>query len=644
MKKNSAKRSLLVSLLALCLCFVMLIGATFAWFTDSTANTGNIIASGTLDVKMSYSSDNVTYTDVEADDAQPIFNYDKWEPGYTDMKYIKIENIGTLAFMWQLYIVPNGTVGNIADVIDVYVAEVDQSFDYKTATYTNVGTLAEMIAEDDGAAHGAILAPGSTATPDAYERKESVTLCIAFHMREDAGNEYQNSSIGTDFSIQLIAKQYTEEVDSFNDQFDKDSTYPALSIVKIPANTVAPTEISMDNIVLTVPANVDAGTYQLELANKSITTDSNDKTTFAFDLSLTKDGDVVSGTTEYLVEINIGKNLVFGGVTHNGEAVDNATYDPFTGIVTFTVNSFSPFTVNYSNVSGEAPIFLPEGVTEADFGNNVAYVNGAYYSTLKSALLSLHSNSVEENVIYLKPGADLGAVNHAHVCSNLTVYGNGAYVSGGGDRDFEIGFPAAGGNSCPNGITDELTLNVYNLNGCAVWGSINSAHEHNVNVNLFNCKDVSKVVLLKSGSGAPAYDLNITIDNCTFTATDAYKDSAIYCQNLVELNVSNTTFTDYAVGINLNNKDGVENYTFTNCKFIDCSTATNIATNKITDATSYAAPIRAVASAAGTVTNLVINNCEFLYTSNETAINGDILTYQNGHAGTVNLTIDGIAQ
>ena len=273
-ERRSIKKSLLATVLALCLCFSMLVGTTFAWFTDSTASTGNIIKSGTLEAKLMYSSDNVAFVDVEDDDAEAIFNYDKWEPGYTDMKYIKVVNDGTLAFMWQLYIVPNGTVGNIADVIDVYVAEVGQGFDYKTATFNNVGTLAEMIAEDDGAAHGALLAPESTATCDGYERKGEVTLCIALHMREDAGNEYQNSFVGTDFSIQLIAKQYTEEEDSFNDQYDKDSEYKTIvtnaaefkTAIALGGNVMLEADIELDSPI-TVPEDV---VVSLDLNGKTL--------------------------------------------------------------------------------------------------------------------------------------------------------------------------------------------------------------------------------------------------------------------------------------------------------------------------------------------------------------------------------------
>ena len=51
MKKSKAtKRTLLLSVLAMLLCMVMLVGTTFAWFTD-TASTGvNKIVSGNLKV------------------------------------------------------------------------------------------------------------------------------------------------------------------------------------------------------------------------------------------------------------------------------------------------------------------------------------------------------------------------------------------------------------------------------------------------------------------------------------------------------------------------------------------------------------------------------------------------------------------
>lgn len=96
-KKNSAKRSLAVSILALVLCFTMLLGTTYAWFTDSVTSAGNIIKSGKLDATMHYSDKLLTANSTEWQDAEnsAVFTYDNWEPGYTDVKYIKVTNAGS---------------------------------------------------------------------------------------------------------------------------------------------------------------------------------------------------------------------------------------------------------------------------------------------------------------------------------------------------------------------------------------------------------------------------------------------------------------------------------------------------------------------------------------------------------------------
>ena len=82
--KKGIKRSLLMSALALLLCVSMLIGSTFAWFTDSVTSAGNIIKSGTLDISMKWADgkeDPATTTAWTDASTGPIFNYDKWEPG-----------------------------------------------------------------------------------------------------------------------------------------------------------------------------------------------------------------------------------------------------------------------------------------------------------------------------------------------------------------------------------------------------------------------------------------------------------------------------------------------------------------------------------------------------------------------------------
>jgi len=229
-KQKSTKRALLMSALALLMCVSMLIGSTFAWFTDSVTSSNNIIQTGTLNIGMYWmegDEDPATATWTDASSGA-IFNNDKWEPGYVEAKHIKIANEGTLALKYKLLIVPNGEVEALADVIDVYYIEgATQLTRDMLATATPVGTLRDLINDTDGAAHGALLPVGETAT-DTYERVGEVTATIAFKMQESADNDYQGMSIGTDFSIQLFATQYTYEGDSFDNQYDSGAKLPTI--------------------------------------------------------------------------------------------------------------------------------------------------------------------------------------------------------------------------------------------------------------------------------------------------------------------------------------------------------------------------------------------------------------------------------
>jgi len=227
-KTKVTKKALASSLLALMLCVSMLLGTTYAWFTDSVVSGGNIIKSGTLDVEMWYADGTTDPGDATWNDASTgaIFNYDLWEPGYTEVRHIQIKNVGTLALKYKVQIVANGTVSNLADVIDVYYLDPAEQIANRDALAgkTPMGTLTDALAGMNSTASG-VLVP---VDKEGDGLKSSETITIALKMKESAGNEYQNKSIGTDFSIQLIATQWTYENDSFDDQYDADAVMPTV--------------------------------------------------------------------------------------------------------------------------------------------------------------------------------------------------------------------------------------------------------------------------------------------------------------------------------------------------------------------------------------------------------------------------------
>ena len=80
----NTKRALLTSVMSIVLCVVMLLGSTFAWFTDNVTSAGNIIKSGALDVELAWADgkENPSTTTAWKDASEgAIFNYDMWEPG-----------------------------------------------------------------------------------------------------------------------------------------------------------------------------------------------------------------------------------------------------------------------------------------------------------------------------------------------------------------------------------------------------------------------------------------------------------------------------------------------------------------------------------------------------------------------------------
>lgn len=219
MKAKSTKKALLCSLLSLVVCISMLVGSTFAWFTDSVTSANNKIVSGNLVLDLSVlEKDNTTWTSVKTSKA-PIFNYTNWEPGYTEVKILKVSNLGSLALKWKATFKSAAPLGDLANVIDVYVMPGVTAYSADRTVldgWTKVGTLKEFANTLSTTTYGQLTAKG-TATAEA-------TLGLAFKMQETAGNTYQNASLGA-FDITILATQLNYESDSFDSSYDIGAEY-----------------------------------------------------------------------------------------------------------------------------------------------------------------------------------------------------------------------------------------------------------------------------------------------------------------------------------------------------------------------------------------------------------------------------------
>ena len=208
---KSTKRALLLSIMAMLLCVVLLVGTTFAWFTDSASTGVNKIQAGNLEVQL-LAEDGVTSLEGQTLSWQKAAGHESeevlWEPGCTyKLQPIKIKNNGNLALKYKVVITAATGDLELAEVLDVYM----------NGTSTNT-TLKDALdsTDPDGYAWGKLAAQSGT---------EPIT--ISLHMQESAGNEYQGKSIDG-IAITVVATQDTVEYDSTTNQYDENAEYPAI--------------------------------------------------------------------------------------------------------------------------------------------------------------------------------------------------------------------------------------------------------------------------------------------------------------------------------------------------------------------------------------------------------------------------------
>ena len=221
---KSTKRALLTSVLALLMCVAMLIGTTFAWFTD-TASTGvNKIQAGNLDVKLMYSTDMQTWK--EATDQTKLFDDNAlWEPGYTQVVYLKIVNAGKLALKYEAGFSKNYTSNKGKNVngdwyrVDNYLkigtAETTTKFANREDVWSAIAATEKTLAKDVMLTDGWItLKAGESSNP----------FAVAIYMPTSVGNEanasrFRPSSV-SGLGIEVRATQATVESDSFDNNYD----------------------------------------------------------------------------------------------------------------------------------------------------------------------------------------------------------------------------------------------------------------------------------------------------------------------------------------------------------------------------------------------------------------------------------------
>ena len=222
---KSTKRALISSTLALLMCVAMLIGTTFAWFTDTASTAVNKIQAGNLDVQLEYSKDFTEWKKV-TDTTKVFEDSTLWEPGRTEVVYLRVKNAGTLALKYTLGIYRLydnsgknvlGNYYNLSDYVKLGAAEADAAYDGRAAAISAVQDSAKTLKSiGDTSVIGANLDPNTTKV-----------YAMVLYMPTEVGNEANPKNndpywaAKVTFGIRASATQEVSEFDSFGNTYDE---------------------------------------------------------------------------------------------------------------------------------------------------------------------------------------------------------------------------------------------------------------------------------------------------------------------------------------------------------------------------------------------------------------------------------------
>ncbi len=344
---RNTKRALFASVLALILCFSMLLGSTFAWFTDSVSSDRNTIVAGNLDVELSY-WDGTDYAEVTAN--TKLFNDDAlWEPGHTEVVYLRVKNIGSLALKYQLAVNVYGeTIGKNVAGEDLKLSDhlVFSVVEKEIASAADLYTREEAVTAA-GSFKGLSSYNSGTLALEHTDDADYVALII--YMPEQVGNEGNHDGVNIP-SIQLgtsvVATQYTFEEDSFNDQYDAEPVYPI-----IVEEDGAEFELGGFSVSVPVEAVKDGATsiapiFTLINDQNEIPADTNGTLVKVLSYDLKIEGIKEDNTAPITLTLQLPDDDYVGiKIFHNGQQIpDSAIAADFANkTVTFTTTSFSTY-------------------------------------------------------------------------------------------------------------------------------------------------------------------------------------------------------------------------------------------------------------------------------------------------------------
>ncbi len=534
---KNTKKSLLVSVLSLMLCVAMLLGTTYAWFTDSVQSGVNTIQAGNLDVELFHKSKNVSEEKVTATTENLFTDVAKWEPGAYAYETFTVKNVGDLALKYKMELnVASFTSYNGHNLTEVLKVAVLNSVPESRADIT------DGVALKDWSLNGAdVLYPANAGEGKASEKTFTVAIYWepTNHDNDFNMNNGKDGTLSIEFGVNLIATQYTYEADSFDNLYDALAQYPVVAEAKVVEDQITKITAYDDNNKIAAQAKIPANAVLPEDTERIMMTVDEVKTPVQVNLAndeealnldvkffaVKSDGTKTQITDfDQIVEVDLSAQIPDGRVlakvfhTHNGvpvemEKVESKAavadgkyyFDAATKMLTIGSKKFSPFTfiVKLPEViaskEGEPSI----GMSLAEFRNSVN--NGKNYSGWTvTQQKDIDLENVEWSPIGTKDNPFSGVFNgNNKTISNLTVNANNG-------AEGLFGYVIGEENSINIGgrwNQDTLTYNTFEIEKdltCSIM---------NLKISNASITTTDKKATGVIGSGECAYIYNISVEN-----------------------------------------------------------------------------------------------------------------------------------
>ena len=478
---KSTKRALVSSALAIIMCVAMLIGATFAWFTD-TASTGvNKIQAGNLDIKVEYAKEKMNddgtlagvLTDWKPiDNATNVFDPNAlWEPGRTEYVVFRITNNGNLALKYKLSLEtlaqkPGTNKANeqfyLADYlcasakVDVGPGEIGSGVSTLGAFMTKLNDLGVAGVQNvldpeyhpltDATVNGTLL-PGKTNC-----------VPMAIWMPTSVGNEANaispDKAATIDFGINVVATQDTVESDSFNNQYDADAPLdfePVSTADELKAAATNGKNVQLTQDVTLTDALTFDNAVTIDLNGKTLTSSLNSN---GYSLVTYADATIVNGTYK-------GTGTARGIAACGNLKMRNVTVDVAGQVGVACSAADRQYTIEDSTIKG--------GYALCNFNNN-ATINVSN-STLEGTTTGFYHNGSNSGLNLTVTGTKINAGNNGTDATGVYISGSTATRDAGGYQKASFTDCTVKGNAAIEVKYTDLTLN-----NCTVTATVPAAN------------------------------------------------------------------------------------------------------------------------------------------------------------------------